>query len=137
MSSSIAGLHAIASKPGQSLAPMIGWFVLRSAGYSASTMTIPSLLPTEDGVAGADGPILSEEGKQAAAVGGHAAIPIQGENPGLGKGDVFGALLQLLIFLPGTVGLIQLGLWQSYRLHGVVLGMNRTFPLPLVYHASW
>jgi len=35
MSSSIAGLHAIASKPGQSLAPMIGWFVLRSAGYSA------------------------------------------------------------------------------------------------------
>ena len=133
MSSSIAGLHAIASKPGQSFAPMIGWFVLRSAGYSAyveSTVTVTSPLP-KGGAASAEEAIPREYGEQAAAVDEHEAVGMQGE-----KGDVFGALLQLLIFLPGTVGLVQLGLWQAYRLHGVVLGTICAPPLPLMSRRS-
>ena len=82
MSSSVAGLHAIASKPGQSFAPMIGWYVLRSAGYS-STQTF-----TENNEAVTD-------------------IPVG-----------YTALLNLLIFLPGSVGLIQVCLWHLYTLHG-------------------
>lgn len=88
MSSSIAGMHAIASKPGQSLAPMIGWYVLRSAGY-----TVGNDKPSTDM--------------------GQVAL----EQPPA----VFDALLRLLIFLPGVVGVVQVVLWQLYGLHGPAL----------------
>ena len=41
-------------------------------------------------------------------------------------GEVFDALLRLLIFLPGMVGVVQVCLWQTYKLHGVALGMYPT-----------
>ena len=129
MSSSIAGLHAIASKPGQSLAPMIGWFVLRSAGYSANaatTITIASPQLSKDDPATVEGGGIRGEQPQATgapdAAATHAAVT-EG-----GNGEVFNALLHLLIFLPGMVGLVQVCLWQAYRLHGVVLGTYSTVP---------
>jgi Na+/melibiose symporter-like transporter len=33
----------------------------------------------------------------------------------------YDALLGLLIYLPGIVGLVQVGLWQLYPLHGAQL----------------
>ena len=122
MSSSIAGLHAIASKPGQSLAPMIGWFVLRSAGYrteAATTVNVASLVLSEDTGRIEDGATLRRDGHPTATAEIHERIPGEGE----ASGDVFDALLWLLICLPGFVGLVQVCLWQAYRLHGVVLGM--------------
>jgi hypothetical protein len=131
------GLHAIASKPGQSLAPMIGWFVLRSAGYTTQheqqqphiadgTLPPPPPLPGDAAAGGGGG-----GGGGAVGVTGEAAVGFgDGEGiTGVGGGDVFDALLGLLIFLPGTVGLIQLVLWQAYGLHGAVLGTPNAFTL--------
>lgn len=128
MSSSIAGLHAIASKPGQSLAPMIGWFVLRSAGYSAETATTVTVASPllEDTAAVEGGAAVRDYGEPAATAEGHGGAPIPEGVVGAENGEVFDALLRLLIFLPGMVGVVQVCLWQTYKLHGVALGMYPT-----------
>jgi hypothetical protein len=111
---------------------MIGWFVLRSAGYTTqheqqqahiADGTLPPPPPPLPGDAAAGG----GGGGGAVGVTGEAAVGFgDGEGiTGVGGGDVFDALLGLLIFLPGTVGLIQLVLWQAYGLHGAVLGTPR------------
>ena len=124
MSSSIAGLHAIASKPGQSLAPMIGWFVLRSAGYSTATVNVASAVLSEDTGRTEEGVTLRGDGEPAPTTENHDRVAAQGEISGAASGDIFDALLWLLIFLPGFMGAIQVFLWQAYRLHGVALGMR-------------
>lgn len=97
MSSSIAGLYAIASKPGQSLAPMLGWFVLRSAGYDPAAGQGDKQLhdpaaaePAAAGAAGLGG-----------AGGGAAAEYVPP------PAAVTDALLALLVWLPAAVAVVQ------------------------------
>lgn len=116
MSSSIAGLHAIASKPGQSLAPVLGWYVLRAAGYTggaaaAAAAATPSVMA----------PGLDEHKVASAQAGGAdviSAAPQIGGPPPPARPPGYSALLGLLMFLPGIVGLVQVVLWQFYSLHG-------------------
>ena len=127
MSSSIAGLHAIASKPGQSLAPMIGWFVLRSAGYNAETaMTVTVASPLLKATGAVEGGATVTEYGEPATAEGDDGTPIPVAMTGAENGEVFDALLRLLILLPGMVGVVQVCLWQAYKLHGVALGMYPT-----------
>lgn len=114
MSSSVAGLHAIASKPGQSLAPIIGWHVLRSTGYTGGTAVTAT---TAAGLG-----LGADVAATPLPAGGGVLLPTAGESNIL-SGSVPGyeALLGLLIFLPGCVGLVQVCLWQVYTLHGPAL----------------
>jgi hypothetical protein len=101
--------------------------VLRSAGYSTETATttnVGSPMLSDDTGEVEEGAILRGDGEPAPTTENHDGISTQGEISGAASGDVFDALLWLLIFLPGFVGVVQVCLWQTYRLHGVVLGMH-------------
>jgi Na+/melibiose symporter-like transporter len=100
MSSSIAGMYAVASKPGQSLAPMLGWFVLRSAGYDPGH---------------ADNIVIDDYGVDGRAKG--VSVP-QAPCAATVPAAVSDALLLLLVWLPAVVAIVQILMWQLYQLHG-------------------
>eukprot|EP01043_Picozoa_sp_COSAG02_P070441 COSAG02_NODE_12475_length_1540_cov_0.825121_2_plen_91_part_01 len=91
--------------------------MLRSAGYSTETATttnVASLVLSEDTGRIEEEATLRRGGHPAATAEIHERISGQGEVTGGASGDVFDALLWLLICLPGVVGVVQVCLWQAY-----------------------
>ena len=109
----MVGLYAIASKPGQSLAPMLGWFVLRSAGYDPAAVAADNSSAVTTAT---DNPQV-------------AGLPLEGPSPTPSpllvphppQTAVSDALLALLIWLPAAVAIVQIVLWMVYELHGANL----------------
>ena len=98
MAASLIGMSSLLAKPGESLAPMLGWKVLNLAGAASA-----ELATTEDG--------SSDAAAAATATGAASGVDDARKR----------ALLYLLLTLPlVTVGL-QLALWSSFTLRGTYL----------------
>eukprot|EP01006_Ploeotia_vitrea_P000604 TRINITY_DN103337_c0_g1_i1.p1 TRINITY_DN103337_c0_g1~~TRINITY_DN103337_c0_g1_i1.p1 ORF type:complete len:524 (+),score=39.69 TRINITY_DN103337_c0_g1_i1:19-1590(+) len=99
MSSMYFGCHALMTKPGQSAAPMFGWWVLSLYGYQA----------------------ISSEVESEGAHGGGEPEPSGGSN-----GAIWFTMLQLILLTPIVMCAIMLVIWQFYSLHGRYLKRIKT-----------